>query len=126
MSQLIILVGGNLVLWQCAEQDLARQRGGWLLTACYLESHGAVQTDHPSTGHGIEQHTDVTMSDNPFGMLLVILYRNTVQQVKGAIAATGTDDGLDGVVFQCPYQVFGTLVGRTCIGVDIQIVGVRT
>ena len=78
MANAVIRVAGNLVLWQCAEKDIAGNGGGGLLLAGNLESHRSMQTHDPSTGYNIEQYGDVAMTDNPFGMLLIIFEGDAV------------------------------------------------
>ena len=72
MADTVVRVAGNLVLWQRAEKDVAGNGGGGLLLAGNLESHRAMQTHDTGTGYGIEQNADVAMTDDPFGMLLVV------------------------------------------------------
>ena len=78
MANPIIGISGNLVLWQRTEKEVAQNGGGGLLLAGYLESHRAVQTHNACTGYSIEQNADVAMTDNPFGMLLIIFEGDAV------------------------------------------------
>ena len=102
MAASVIGVSRNPVLRQRTKEHFTDNGGCRFLTAGYLERHRPVNTHHTRIGNGIKQHGDVAMTYQPFGMLLIALYRYTVQQVNGTISASRTDDSLNRVVLQSP------------------------
>ena len=78
MANAIIGISRNLVLWQRAEKEVAQNGGGGLLLAGYLESHRTVNTHHACSSHGVEQYSDIPMTNQPFGVLLKAFLWDTV------------------------------------------------
>ena len=102
MTTSVIGGAGDLVLWEVAQKHIACKRRGWFLFVGNLVCHRSVDAHRPGADGGIEQHSNVAMSYQPFRMTLIILCRDAVQQMNGAIASSGADNGLDTVIVERP------------------------
>ena len=71
MTATVIGISGNLVDGQVAEKHVAKQGDRRFLTACYLERHRTMNAHQPCVDGLVKQNGDVTVTNKPFGVLMV-------------------------------------------------------
>ena len=112
----VLLVGGQLIAWHLAQQQVAHQRAGGVGAAFgQKRAHGAVNAHHSRPAQQTVERRDVAESHQPFRRCLQLVQRQLVNQLDGAITAAVADDGLDAGVVECPADVADALGHRSGI-----------